>query len=76
MRMTGSATVKYVKERRDVPRYFEHESSKLPFGSGEWWRAGGARAFRTPSLMLATQWGPKLGLRVLASLQGQRKDGA
>jgi hypothetical protein len=30
--------VKYVKERRDVPRYFEHESSKLPFGSGEWWR--------------------------------------
>jgi hypothetical protein len=38
MRMTGSATVKYVKERRDVPRYFEHESSKLPFGSGEWWR--------------------------------------
>jgi hypothetical protein len=38
MRMAGSDTVKYDRQRRDVPRYYEHDSSKLPFGSGEWWR--------------------------------------
>ena len=37
-RMGGSDTVKLVKERRDVPRYIEHDSSKLPFGSSDWWR--------------------------------------
>ncbi len=37
-KMAGSQTVRLVKERRDVPRYIEHDSSKLPFGSSDWWR--------------------------------------
>jgi hypothetical protein len=33
-----SEMVKLVKERRNVTRQIEYDTSKLPVGSSEWWR--------------------------------------
>jgi hypothetical protein len=37
-RVVTPETVKLVKERRLVTRQIEHDTSKLPFGSSEWWQ--------------------------------------
>jgi hypothetical protein len=36
---TGYEMAKFARERRrKLPAYIEHDASKLPFGSSEWWR--------------------------------------
>lgn len=37
-RAAAPETVKFVKERRQVTRQMEYDTSKLPFGSSEWWQ--------------------------------------
>jgi hypothetical protein len=34
----GPQAVQIIKQPRDVSEYIEHDASKLPFGSNEWWR--------------------------------------
>jgi hypothetical protein len=37
-RVMAPEPVKFVKERRQVTRQMEYDTSKLPFGSSEWWQ--------------------------------------
>ena len=37
-RVAAPEPVKFAKERRQVTRQMEHDTSKLPFGSSEWWQ--------------------------------------